>query len=195
MSVRLMVSGRIVRAAAGLKQAGTRTLGFQNSTELNGDVHDRSTTQTKPFFPSMAVSYPRHPRTRIFASADMDSGAALRASAISALRSGIRYCSIEAMLGYAVGRSRFSVRLRRVSVNVSPTATQRMAKAPAQSQRLVRWRFVINPYSDFVSNVGEVTFAASRFWTRASSGSLIAEGIPASGDSSYQANRLWETLR
>ena len=32
------------------------TLGFQNSAELNGRIHDRSTIQTKPFLPSIAVS-------------------------------------------------------------------------------------------------------------------------------------------
>src|SRR6185437_3969483 len=115
-----MERGRMDRAAAGLKHCGTRTLGFQNSAELNGAIHDRSTIQTKPFFPWAAVSYPRHPRTRTFASLDIDSGAALRAKAISELRSGIRYCSIEAILGYAVERSSF--RLRLVSINVIPTA-------------------------------------------------------------------------
>src|SRR5215469_8111034 len=184
ISVRLNVRGRMDRAAAGLKQSGTRTLGLQNSVELNGFIHDRSTIQTKPFFPSMAVSYPRHPRTRIFASLDIAAGAALRAKAISALRSGIRYCSIEAMLGYAV--ERFSFRLRSVRVNFSPTATQTIANAPAQTQRLVVTLFF---------NLGALTFAASRFWRRSPSVALISEGMPASGDSTSQAISACETSR
>src|SRR5215470_11161308 len=86
------------RAAWGLKQSGPRIFGFQNA-ELSiaplvcsGDIHARSTTHTKPFLPSTAVSYPCRPRTRILASRDIDSGAALRANAISAPRS-MRYCS------------------------------------------------------------------------------------------------------
>src|SRR4029077_19343979 len=125
-----------------------------------------------------------HPRTRIFASLDIDSGAALRAKAISALRSEIRYCSIEAMLGYAVGRSSF--RLRLVSVNFSPRATQTIAKAPAKTQRLVLTLFF---------HLGALTFAASRFWRHSESAALISEGMPTSGDSTCQAIRSWETLR
>src|SRR5207249_5001067 len=105
-----------------------------------------------------------HPRTRTFASLDRDSGAALRAKAISELRSGIRYCSIEAILGYAVERSSF--RLRLVSINVIPTATQTIAKAPAQTQRL--------PITLF-SNLGQMTFVGFRFWRRSSSAALISE--------------------
>src|ERR1700722_7257271 len=172
------------RAAAGLKQPGTRTLGFQNSAELNGDIHDRSTTQTKPFFPSIAGSYPRHPRTRIVASLDIDCGAALRAKAISALRSGIRYCSIEAMLGYAVERSSFRLRLGKV--NFSPIATQTIARAPAHTQRLVITLFF---------DIGELTFAALRFWRRSSSAASISEGMPNSGDSTSQAISSRETSR
>jgi hypothetical protein len=89
------------RAAGGLKQIGPRSLGFQNCGSSNGDIHDRSTTHTKPFLPFTAVSYPCRPRTETSASRDMDSGAALRARAISAFRS-IKYCSIGAMLGYGV---------------------------------------------------------------------------------------------
>src|SRR5258707_15098165 len=95
--------------------------------------------------------------------------------AISPLRSGIRYCSIEAMLGYAVERSSF--RLRLVSVNFSPTATQTIAKAPAQTQRLVITLF---------SNLGGVTFAASRFLRPCPIAPLISEGVATSGDSTFQ---------
>src|SRR5215470_14217879 len=91
------------RAAWGLKQSGPRIFGFQNA-ELSiaplvcsGDIHARSTTHTKPFLPSTAVSYPCRPRTRILASRDIDSGAALRANATSASRS-IRYCSSGAIV-------------------------------------------------------------------------------------------------
>src|SRR5260370_2903461 len=89
------------RAAGGLKQIGPRSLGFQNWGSSNGDIHDRSTTHTKPFLPFTAVSYPCRPRTETSAARDTDSGAALRAMAISAFRS-IKYCSIGAMLGYGV---------------------------------------------------------------------------------------------
>src|ERR1700680_1209860 len=115
---------------------------------------------------------------------DIDSGAALRAMAISALRSGIRYCSMEAMLGYTVERTAF--RLRVVSVNVNPTATQTIAKAPAQTHRLLITLF---------PNLGELTFAASRFWRRSSSAALISERMPTSGDSTSQAINAWETPR
>src|SRR5580700_2225501 len=68
-----------------------RSLGFQNSVELDGDIQARSTTHTKPFLPSTAVSKPCRPSTRIFASSDIAFGAALRARAISASRSDMRY--------------------------------------------------------------------------------------------------------
>src|SRR5215469_2317261 len=103
--------------------------------------------------------------------------------AISAL-AGIRYCSIEAILGYAVERSSF--RLRLVSVNFSPTTTQTIAKAPTQTQRLVITLFF---------NLGELTFAASLFWRRSTSAASILEGMPASGDSTSQAISSWETPR
>src|SRR5450631_1945303 len=93
------------RAAGGLKQTGPRSLGFQKPLEpapSNGDIHPRSTTHTKPFLPLTAVSYPCRPRTRISASREIASGAALRARAISAFRSVIRYWSSGAMLGYGV---------------------------------------------------------------------------------------------
>src|ERR1700722_3511575 len=93
------------RAAGGLKQTGPRILGFQkfaDDSPLNGPIHPRSTTHTKPFLPSTAVSYPCGPRTRTFASWDIESGAALRARAISAFRSGIRYSLSVAMLEYGV---------------------------------------------------------------------------------------------
>src|SRR5215831_17159477 len=114
----------------------------------------------------------------------MACGAALRAKAISALRSGIRYCSIDAMLGYAVERSSF--RLRLVRFNFSPTATQTIAKAPAQIQRLVTTLFF---------NLGGLTFATSHFWRCSPSAALISEEMPTSGDSTSQANNSWETPR
>src|SRR6266478_2455913 len=46
-SVRLKVRGRIDRTAGGLKQIGPRIFGFQNWAKSNGDIHDRSTRQTK----------------------------------------------------------------------------------------------------------------------------------------------------
>src|SRR5215831_8280178 len=103
--------------------------------------------------------------------------------AISALAD-IRYCSIEAMLGYAVERSSF--RLRLVSINVTPTATQTIAKAPAQTQRLV---------ITLLFNLGELPFAASLFWRNSLSAALISDGMPTSGDSTSQAISSWETPR
>src|ERR1700689_1034448 len=88
------------RAAGGLKQRGPRILGFQNSGLSNGAIHPRSTTHPKPFLPSTAGSLPRGPSTRTPASWDRESGAALRAMAISAFRSFIRYWLSGAMLGY-----------------------------------------------------------------------------------------------
>src|SRR5215813_9020500 len=101
------------------------------------------------------------------------------------------------MLGYVVELSevdipseinfeRCSFRLRLVSTNVSPTATQTIAKAPAQTQRLVITLFF---------NLGELAFAASLFWRRSLSAALIFEGMPASGDSTSQAISSWETPR
>jgi hypothetical protein len=57
---------------------------------------------TNPFFPLAAVSYACDPSTKTSASPEIDSGAALRASAISASRLAIMYCSTGAMLGYEV---------------------------------------------------------------------------------------------
>src|ERR1700740_985860 len=91
ISVLSRVVGSTDRTAGGLKQIGPRSLGFQNCGASEGDIHPLSTTHTKPFLPSLAVSYPWRPRTRILASRDMASGAALRANAISAFRSAMRY--------------------------------------------------------------------------------------------------------
>src|SRR5215469_3289005 len=102
ISVLLYVIGKTDRAAGGLKQIAPRILGFQNSAASAGPIHPRSTAHTKLFFPSTAVSYPCRPRTRILASPDMAAGAALRAKAISASRSAMRYRSRGAMLGYDV---------------------------------------------------------------------------------------------
>src|SRR6266436_4761160 len=54
--VLIKVIGSTVRAAGGLRQRGLRFLGLQNSGLSNELVHARSTTQTKPFLPSTAVS-------------------------------------------------------------------------------------------------------------------------------------------
>src|SRR5271167_4678025 len=97
-SVRLIVRGRIERTAGGLKQIGPRIFGFQNCAKSNGDIHDRSTRQAKPFVPLTAVSYPCRPKTITSASPEIDGGAALRAIAISAPRSVIRYSSRGAIL-------------------------------------------------------------------------------------------------
>src|SRR5580693_882755 len=80
---------------------GTRTFGFQKSASA-ADVHPRPTIHTKPFVPLTAVSKPCRPRTRTSASREMDSGAALRARAISAARSAMRYRSIGAIFAYGV---------------------------------------------------------------------------------------------
>src|SRR5215469_13719016 len=101
--------------------------------------------------------------------------------AISASRSGIRYCSIEAMLGYAV--ERYSLRFRLVSIKFSPTVTQTIAKATAQTERLVVTLFF---------NRGKLTFAALRFGRRSPSVALISEGMPTSDDSTSQAISSWE---
>src|ERR1700743_239442 len=74
-SVRLRYCGSSVRAATELKQFGDRILGFQNSGSSNPAAHERSTKQTKPFFPLMAVSYPLAPRTSTSASDEIEGGA------------------------------------------------------------------------------------------------------------------------
>ena len=56
ISVLLYVNGKTERTAGGLKQIGPRILGFQNSGQSNGDIHDRSTMHTNPFLPFTAVS-------------------------------------------------------------------------------------------------------------------------------------------
>src|SRR5262252_7686577 len=87
------------RAAWGFRQSAPLTFGFQNSGQSNEAIQLRSTMQTNPFLPSTAVSYPCRPRTRIVASRDMESGAALRANCISAFFS-IKYWSTGAIFGY-----------------------------------------------------------------------------------------------
>src|SRR6266567_8313241 len=72
--------GNIERAAWGFRQSAALTFGFQNSGQSNAAIQPLSTMQTNPFLPSTAVSYPCRPRTRIVASRDMESGAALRAN-------------------------------------------------------------------------------------------------------------------
>src|SRR5215472_2908703 len=104
-SVRLFSIGRTDRAACGLRHTGARNLGFQNSGSENGACQLRSTRQTNPFLPLTAVRYPCGVNTRISASFDMESGAAVRASVISASGSLIKYCSSGAMLRYGCARA------------------------------------------------------------------------------------------
>src|SRR5260370_1292855 len=98
--------GTMDRTAGGLKQAGPRDLGVQNRGSLKAAVNDRSTKHTQPFFPSLAVSKPCRVSTRTVASADIEGGAALRANAISALRSAMRYGSTDPMVGAGVSPAR-----------------------------------------------------------------------------------------
>src|SRR5450432_645437 len=100
-SVRLTYCGSTVRTAGGLKQFGARSFGFQNCGSSKPASQERSTKQTKPFLPLTAVSYPRSPSTSTSASAEIEGGAAVRASAISSSRAEIRYCPIGAIAGYA----------------------------------------------------------------------------------------------
>src|SRR5487761_2255479 len=78
---------------------GLRFFGFQNSGLFSGPANALPTAHTKPFLPLTAISKFFSPSTMTSASRDIDAGAAVRASAISASRS-IRYCAIGAMLGY-----------------------------------------------------------------------------------------------
>src|SRR5512146_3370770 len=107
----------------------------------------------------------------MLASPDIDFGAALRAKSISASRSGMRYCSIEAMRGYAAGRP--SSGLRWVSKNLNPTAMQTIARATPQIQPLVLAGYL---------NRDEVIFAVRGLWRRSSSAALSSEDMPNSGD-------------
>src|SRR5215831_16604626 len=95
-----MAYGKRERAAGGFKQIGLRFFGLQNSGLFNGPANARPTTQTKPFLPWTAVSKFFDPSTKISASRDIEGGAAVRASAISASRS-MRYWSMGAMLAYS----------------------------------------------------------------------------------------------
>src|SRR5471032_614982 len=78
---------------------GLRFFGFQNSGLFTGPPNALPTAQTKPFLPLTAVSKFFWPSTMISASREMDAGAAVRASSISASRS-ILYCAIGDMFGY-----------------------------------------------------------------------------------------------
>src|SRR5262249_37298908 len=98
-SVRFRNCASSVRAAAALKQFGPRSLGFQNSGASKPAAQERSTRQAKPCLPLTTVSERRPPRRRTLASAEIDGGAALRASAISSARLLSRYCSIGAIVG------------------------------------------------------------------------------------------------
>src|SRR5215472_2277290 len=101
-SVRFKYCGSTERTAGGLKQFGARILGSQNSVSPNGAVQARSMKQTKPFLPFTAVSYPWLPSTSTSALAEIDGGAALRASAISSSAL-MRYSASGAMTGWDVG--------------------------------------------------------------------------------------------
>lgn len=58
----------------------------------------RPTTQTQPFVPLTAVTYPVLVMTRMVARSEIDAGPALRAISISAAR-GMRYCETGAIAG------------------------------------------------------------------------------------------------
>src|SRR5262249_26047713 len=90
-SVRFRYCGSTLRTAGGLKQFGARSLGFQNSASSKPADQERSTKHTKPFLPLAAVSYPCLPSTSTSASAEIESGAAPRASAISSCAVAMRY--------------------------------------------------------------------------------------------------------
>src|ERR1700722_18881378 len=91
--------GAKVLAAAGLKQMGERTFGFQKSGSSVVAPHDRSTIQRKPFVPFAATVNPFGPSTITSAPSAIDAGAAVRANAISDFSSGIKYSLTEAMAG------------------------------------------------------------------------------------------------
>ena len=71
--------------------AFARIFEFQYSGSSLGFDQDRSTMQTKPFDPFTAVVYLSLRSTITSAASEIDAGAALRASAISAFSSGIKY--------------------------------------------------------------------------------------------------------
>src|SRR6185503_4542037 len=89
-SVCLSTVGRTVRDAGGLKQCGASSLVFQRSGAVSGSDRDRTTRHVNPFVPLTASVNPVRPRTMIVAESEIHFGAAVRASAISAARSGIR---------------------------------------------------------------------------------------------------------
>src|ERR1700761_2833045 len=97
---------------------GARCFGFQKSEKSVEPDHPRCTMQTKPLLPLTAVVYPLRVRTSTSAASEMDFGAALRASAISAVWSGMRYWASGAMAGYG-----FCARALDVAPGRAPTST------------------------------------------------------------------------
>src|SRR5215467_2048339 len=98
-SVRFRYCGSTLRTAGGLKQLGARSFGFQNSASSKLAAQERSTKHTKPLLPLTAVAYPCLPSTSASASAEIEGGAAVRASVISSCASAMRYCSTGAIAG------------------------------------------------------------------------------------------------
>src|SRR5271170_7035063 len=91
--------GTKVLVAAALKQCGARNLGFQKFGLSVAAPQPRSTRHMKPFLPGATVLYPSLVSTITSASPEMDGGAAVRASAISAFWSAIRYSLKGAIAG------------------------------------------------------------------------------------------------
>src|SRR5208283_2796475 len=98
-SVNLNSTGSAERTAGAFRHTGPRIFGFQYPGSSKPLVQDRSTKQTNPFLPVTAVWYPWRVSTMTVASLDIVGGAALRASAISASRSAMRYSSSGAITG------------------------------------------------------------------------------------------------
>src|SRR5450755_4468684 len=89
--VRARYCGSTLRTAGGLRHAGPRPRGFQNSGSSRPADHERPTKQTQPLLPLFATTIPLGVSTRISASAEIDGGAAVRAKTISAAALGIKY--------------------------------------------------------------------------------------------------------
>src|SRR3984957_6994570 len=90
-SANLSTTGNAERTAGAFRHMGPRILGFQYPGSSKPLVQDRSTRQTKPFLPVTAVWNPWRVSTMTLASLEIAAGAELRASAISASRSAMRY--------------------------------------------------------------------------------------------------------
>src|SRR5580704_11910798 len=124
---------------------------------------------TNPFFPLTADSYACAPSTKTSASPEIDSGAALRANAISASRLAIMYCATGAMLGYEV--LAFCAHTSRAVLNIK-TKTTADTKA-GEVTSTFNSRFDIIDFSsdagpcrrDPSTVVGPVLFLANRVYS------------------------------